>query len=95
MMHLQQRLQNNNTRACGPFLLTMADKNIWHIVPENDSKEHKQQSAVKTIVDNDGIMGEFVTCDCGCEPTVVNHPDEVIMIVHESFDGRKQAYFNG
>lgn len=68
------------------------ENKTWHIVPENDSEPHSTVSAIKTIVDNDGVIGEIIECDCGCEPTIVDEYG-VVKVVHNSFDGRPSAYF--
>lgn len=67
-------------------------KNIWHIIPENDIDNHKQISEAQQIVDNDGVFGTQIISECKCEPTIIYENDSII-IVHEAFDKRANPYF--
>lgn len=66
---------------------------IWHVLPENDNKPHLPISEIKAIIDGDGNIGNEVHCDCGCEPNIIYEENGTIIIVHEAFDERPNAYF--
>lgn len=57
--------------------------NIWHVVPCNDLKPHKEFVSIYW-----DILKQVVECRCACKP-VIEYREEGILVIHNSFDGRE------
>jgi len=55
--------------------------NIWHVLPQNDLKDHQY------YCDSDWWF-EVPVCHCECKPKIVE-VDGGFVVVHNAYDGRE------
>lgn len=53
---------------------------IYHVLPENDAKEHSEYCM---------NIGNMLQCGCLCRPKHEKQSNGNIIVIHNSFDGRE------